>query len=363
MLEQLSNAVGVIARADVKQVADAVNRRVMELLGAKLIKLYWVQEAEDGVILSPFTFTNESGNPDPKPFQVPNNGVLSWVFCNRIPLWLESLLTKDLMKPIRNEWNGEMVDPETLDVAPGRYVIDSTICIPLVVRGEVRGVYAVELHTSGKLAFSVVALMERLGKALSSLLWNADVYQYDQQKTSGAVQQFLNATRGFAFDSIFLEERYRAGFIARPFQADFAEVEARVSRLLEMKHIRARCYHPSGGREYVVEEIQKEIRNSHFCIADVTGATPNVMTEVGMMMILGKHFLLLRRRDDSTPLPFNIAHLPVRDYELSSDDEKLRIWNPGTSRFQPLDRVFDDFIGRLPVESGFSSASEWIRDE
>ena len=99
MLEQLSNAVGLIARSDVKRVADEINRRVMDLLGASLVKLYWLQEAEDGIILAPFTFINETSNPDPRAFQLsskdPVGSVLAWVFTTGRPIWFESLASKD----------------------------------------------------------------------------------------------------------------------------------------------------------------------------------------------------------------------------------------------------------------------------
>jgi hypothetical protein len=261
---------------------------------------------------------------------------------------------------MRNEWDGTTIAPQALDITP-RYVMDSVVCIPLTVRGEVRGLYAVELHSSGRIKPSIVALMQRLGRSLSSLLWNADVYEYDQQKTSGAVQQFLHAIRRFSFDPIFLEERYRAGFVARPFHPEFGEVEARISRLLETRNIRARSYRPSGGHDYIVDEIEKEIRSSHFCIADVTGGSANVMMEVGMMMILGKHFLLIRRRDDATVRPFNISHLPIHEYDLGGEEAGVRIWDTAANRFQPLDQLLDGFIAQLPAESGFSSASPWIR--
>ena len=64
-----------------------------------------------------------------------------------------------------------------------------------------------------------------------------------------------------------VEGHYRAGFVARPFQPAFGEVEARLTKLLEVRYIRARCYRPSGGHDYIIDDIEKEIRSSHFCIA------------------------------------------------------------------------------------------------
>lgn len=359
-LEQLSNAVGVITKADARQAADAVNRRMLDLVGADVIKLYWSEEAEDGgTILAPFAYINDMQFDDPKPFQVPKvaNGVLSWVFLTGLPLWLEDLQDRDITLPARNKATGDAVPPESLDIRPPSS-IGSMMCIPLVVRGKVHGIYSVELQATGRLRPPILGLLQRLGRSLASLLWNADVYEFDQHKTSRAVQQFLFAIRSYAFDPIFLEERYKSSFLARPFEADFTEFETRVSEVLKRKKVRARCYRPTGGREYVVEDIQKEIRNSHFCIADISGTNPNVMTEVGMMMVLGKHFLLLRKRGDPGLPPFDIRHLPIYEYEMN-DGEGLRVWSPGGNSYQPFGQVVDDFIRHLPVDSGFSTASDW----
>src|SRR3954469_15079412 len=84
-LEQLALAVGAIRREDVNQVADEVNRRLLDLVGAQVVKLYWLTEAQDGIILEPLASIS---NKEPKPFQVPQepNGVLSWVYRRKRPL-------------------------------------------------------------------------------------------------------------------------------------------------------------------------------------------------------------------------------------------------------------------------------------
>jgi hypothetical protein len=92
------------------------------------------------------------------------------------------------------------------------------------------------------------------------------------------------------------------------------------------------------------------------------------MAEVGMMMILRKHFLLLRqrtdagqhrRRGDSPTIPFDVGQLPIHFYEVGSEAEDLQIFLPGGTS-QRFNDVLDNFIGQLPSETGFPSAQPWI---
>jgi hypothetical protein len=362
LLEQLSLAVGPISKTDVRQLNEAINRKVMTLLGAQLVKTYWLEEAEDGILLRPMTFINDTHAEDPKPFQMREqpNGILSWVFHRKCPVWLEMLQVKDLSSSIKNEANGAEVHPDYLDMRGRSDWMDSMMCVPLMVRGDVRGLYSVELQVSGRLNKNVLDLLQRIGKSLSSLLWNADVYEYDQEKTTRAVQQFLASTASFSFDAIFLEEQFRSGFIARPFDKDSSEIEDKLVALFKSRGIRARRYVPAGGRRYVIDDIMSQIRNSHFGVADITGLNPNVMTEVGMMMSLKKQFMLIRAKGDSSSLPFDVNQFPLYEYELGSAPGSLRMWNPVNNRYQSFEEVLDRFIRQLPSATGFFSADAWM---
>ena len=75
-----------------------------------------------------------------------------------------------------------------------------------------------------------------------------------------------------------------------------------------------------------------------------------------MMMVLKKHFLLLRKRGDSATIPFDVSHIPLYDYQTRPGEPGLQIWNVGDSRFESFDIVLDKFIQRLPPETGFFSA-------
>lgn len=360
LLEELGLAVGTITRADAVQAADAVNSRVMALVNAQVIKLYWKEEAQQGLLLRPFTYTNRTEHKDPLPFELKSepNGVLSWVFLNNEPIWLEDLQNTDLTKPIKNRATGQEIEPQYLDVQ-GNSTMASTMCIPLTVRGEVGGLYAVELNVSGRLNKNVLALMKRLGKSLASFICNADFYAFDQLKTNRAIGQFLDSIANVKFDPVLIEERFRAGFIARPFSAEFSEVENRIVALLKSLAIQARHYQPEGGGRWMIEEIMKQIRTSHFCIADITGSNPNVLAETGMMMILDKPFLLLRKNGDPAPIPFNLNQVPLYEYQLSGKDDSLQIRNAADNQFHPFNVDIEKFIDQLPPETGFFLANKW----
>lgn len=360
LLEQLSLAVGPIRKADVKHLIEAVNQKVLALLSAQVIKTYWLEEAQDGILLRPEAFINTTQAEDPRPFQIRDqpNGVLSWVFHHKCPLWLESIRAKDLTNPATNEVDSTKITPEYLDM-PGRYDwMDSMMCIPLMVRGNVWGLYSVELQTSGRLNANVLDLLQRIGKALAALLWNADVYAFDLEKTSRAIQQFLAKIGTFSFDPIFLEERFRSGFIARPFDTSFSDIEEKLVALFKARGVRARRYIYEGGRRYIIDDIMAHIQRSHFGIADITDANPNVLMEVGMMMSHRKHFMLIRKKGEVSPLPFDISQYPLYEYELRP--EGLRTWSSVDNRFQSFEEVLDRFITQLPTSTGFASADEWM---
>lgn len=360
-LEQLSLAVGPIAKADAKQVAEAINRKIAALMSAQVIKLYWLEEAQNGVLLRPVTFINKTLSRDPMPFQVEThpNGVLSWVFHEKRPLWLEDLQRKDLSAPVRNEADDTEILPNYLDMSEDYRWMDSMMCVPLIVRGDVRGLYSVELQSSSRLTGGFRELLERLAKSLSCLLWNADVYGYDQDKTSRAIEQFITTTASSSFDPIFLEERFRSGFIARPFARDFSDVEEELVALFSSRGVRARRYVPEGRTRYIIDEIMLQIRHSHFGVADITGSNPNVLAEVGMMMSWSKQFMLIRRKGDSSPPPFNVNQYPVYDYELRAG-QGLRLWNAPDNKYESFEERLDNFIEQLPPETGFGSADRWM---
>jgi hypothetical protein len=78
----------------------------------------------------------------------------------------------------------------------------------------------------------------------------------------------------------------------------------------------------------VLAGVQDRIRDTDFMIADVSGANPNVMIEVGMALGMGKRILLLSKTR-STELPAGLAAQQVAVYRpdnLSSVRKYVQLW-------------------------------------
>ena len=69
----------------------------------------------------------------------------------------------------------------------------------------------------------------------------------------------------------------------------------------------------------VIQSIESAIGNASLIIADVTGANPNVMYEVGFAQAQNKPLVLIA--NNSRSIPFDLAGVRVVIYDLSNPDE------------------------------------------
>ncbi|NEQ34760.1 MAG: hypothetical protein F6K04_28050 [Leptolyngbya sp. SIO4C5] len=126
-------------------------------------------------------------------------------------------------------------------------------------------------------------------------------------------------------------------------------------------NIQARRYiHPPGNR-YVVSEIMKQIKDSHFGIVDITGFSPNIMLELGMMMILNKKFILLHQKVDNLELPFDIQNYHCYKYEIRRGG--IYAWSPGDSQAVKIEEILKSFIPELYRDPVFRDAKAFIEIE
>jgi hypothetical protein len=359
-LEQLCLAVGVVQPSDARQVTEAVNRRLKELLNAQIVKLYWKDEAEEGVILKPIAYINETNSPDPQRFSFgsQDKGVLQWVFREAQPLWLEDIKAHRQDDSLVNQATKEPIEHDELELSDPPQS-DSMLVVPIVERGVVHGLYSAELQSSAQLSVQALALMQRLSRSLAPLLYNADTYEYDIQKTNRAIRHFLDSIQSFVFDRVLLDQNVRTAFVARPYGEQFSAVQERVEGALAAYGVRARHY-MAESQQYVVQEIISQIKNSHFCIADLTGSNSNVLAEVGMMMVLHKKLIVLKRRGDELAVPFDLRQYSIWEYELGRDRNELLVWNAAESRMVPFGDSLQRFISKLPMDTGFFLAEEWV---
>lgn len=366
MLQHLSLAVSDIGHDDVKRVAKTINVKVCEAVDASVVKLYWKASAEKGIILNPIDCINNTSYTSPKPFQVDDRpgGILSWIVHNRRTLWLEDIQSvrrsgQRMTALSVRQAAPVAISPEYDDFGDGP-PLQSMVSVPLFnEHGEISGIYSVELLEYGVITQDFIDILERLGRSLARLLWESEVTSQNLNNTGKAVDKFLESSADIPL-SVSLG--YKSCFIARQFEPDFEHVEQIVAACSRQMGIRARSYRPGTGPS-VIEDIMKHIRTSHFAIVDITGANANVMAELGMMMILPCSVMLLRRKGDETPAPFNISMYPIYDYEVDSDRDELFVYVPVSKTSQPFDNVLSAFVSSLPPEAGFRSAKEWQGDE
>lgn len=63
----------------------------------------------------------------------------------------------------------------------------------------------------------------------------------------------------------------------------------------------------------ITQQLVEELQLADFLVADITGANPNVIWELGFAEGLKKHSVVIRKRDDDTDVPFDIYdHRQVR---------------------------------------------------
>lgn len=99
----------------------------------------------------------------------------------------------------------------------------------------------------------------------------------------------------------------RTACFARPYRPEFADIEDSVKRIfIRELGIRLETVAEKPGDLVVFQSIQTKIRNSHLLVADITGANPNVLIEVGYALGAGKPVILIQRQDDDTPIPFDV---------------------------------------------------------
>jgi hypothetical protein len=362
-LEQLCLAVGDVSAADAKRVVEAVNGRLAALLNAHITKLYWQQEdSEDGAVYAPIAYTNDPSLPEPRQFTMrfegEAKGVLQWVLQEGQSLWLEEIRTHYREPEQLNHATGNRVETATLSLADPP-LSDSTMVVPIKERGLVHGLYSVELANSGRLNAQVLSLMNRLSRPLAALLYNADMYEYDKQKSGRAITKFLTANQAVKFDRVLLEQNCRTAFVARPFQSEFTRTQASIERALAEFGVRAKHY-VAESRTMVVEEIINQIKTSHFCVADLTGNNENVLAEVGMMMVLGRKLLVLKQRGDRSTVPFDLSHYSIWEYDFSGSD--LMVVDPAASGLVPFRDVLERFLGELSADTGYPFAEPWRPD-
>ena len=360
-LEKISWALDFISTEDAKKILGGIHLKLASMLGAHIVDALWKQEGQGGIILNPFVSYDSTSRSGAKPYQIKDNsqneptGIWSWAFENRKPIWIEELQTKNLSEPVINKATEDQIEPRYLRFWK---TTDSILAIPLECRDTVWGIYSLELPESGILNEDINKLIKQISKSLATIIWKADAHTFNKEQSNEAVKRFCASWSDYKVENLLTS--YRTGMIVRPFDAGFNAVEECIKRFFENHHICAQRYIPRPGTtEYVIDDIMEKVSSAHFGVVDITGCNYNVMLELGMMMILKKKLILLRRSDDRTDIPFDINNFNYYSYEERPGPE-IWVQDPGTQQYRPIEDTLKPFIGALENDPIFRSAKRWI---
>ncbi len=159
------------------------------------------------------------------------------------------------------------------------------------------------------------------------------------------VENQLNGLPGPTFlfgypisDPVRAKGDLRAAFLAIPCARRFDKIKRRV--LAAAKDAKFACEVTGDIRKpgVIVDQVWRGIRRAEVVVADITGANPNVMIEVGIAASLGKEVILLTQ---DRRVPFDIRQWRVIRY-AEKDMPKLEV---------ELARTFGDVADRFPFDS------------
>jgi len=104
-----------------------------------------------------------------------------------------------------------------------------------------------------------------------------------------------------------------------PFVQEFDDVYGAITAAVEgaLREQAGRCFRLDESRPAgrITDRLLRELNAAELCVADVTGAKPNVMWEIGYAMALGKPTILLAQQ--LSDLPFDLKDMQTLQYDRS----------------------------------------------
>jgi hypothetical protein len=306
-LDKLSLTVDFMTEQQAGQVNELITAIVSKVSHPHIIDVLWKRVAQRGnVVLEPLFYlcrdTSRRGGAQRYVLQKDQTGLWAWAYYNDKPVCVKDVKRAGPNSLLRDEASGQEFDSKRLDIYRET---DSIMIVPLKIENVLCGLYSVEWPASERLSLYTLELLQKLAQPLARISWKVENLKIDQQQTVDAIRLFGESIhRAPTVEPLSLK---RTGFIARPFDAQFDGIEDYLRKFFQKKGIQVQRYEHTPGRGVVVDEILKQIRASHFGVADVTGSNPNVLIELGALRAWEKPFLLFRRDDDDTPLPFDIS--------------------------------------------------------
>ncbi len=350
-LERLSKTADLLTEGDAKRIIETVASKLVETFGLHIVDVLWREEARDGIILRPFSWHDKTTRGEPTSYAIREDsvGIWPWVYYNCKPIWIERV--RDRRIPLKDEITQEQLGDEYNDIFSAT---DSLIAYPLVFRNAVRGLICLEHPQSRVFTIATVELLGRIASSLSSILWKVDTQTVYRRQASEAVRLFDEAVRVKPLQFAL----YRSGFVVRSFDEKFNDMEKCIKNFMDQEEIQVQRYVHRPGQRIVIQEIINKIAESHFAIVDVTEFNPNVMLELGMILMINKPVMLLRRNDDGAEPPFDLLALDFHHYEISQGP-RMSIVDPATNRSDAVELKLQELLDNVKDDPSFRDARPW----
>ncbi|MEM9271916.1 MAG: hypothetical protein AAGA80_02970 [Cyanobacteria bacterium P01_F01_bin.143] len=377
-LTKLIKAIDFISDENAKELVTSISLKIREELGACTVDLLWKETKEKiygGTYLKVFLSETNSGRgrAEGRFVNQESFGIWSKVYREGKPIWIEGIQSKQHDKYISGSGNdnslreGYIRLTEPLENKKGGRIessdlvfyedIDTIIVIPLSYRDTIWGVYSIELERYQRnIEPNIFKEISDLVQAMAIVIWKSDVETQNLKDTSQAIADFKKSIIASPITTRL--NTFRIGLIVRPFNGEeFEYVQDYLNKYLHKKGIHLSHYSHPPSQGIVINSLMEEIKRTHFGVADITGNSPNCLLELGMMMILGKQFLILKRKDDETEVPFDISAYQYYKYEMQGPS--LLFFEPGKRNSLEIDQVLDLFIKRLEKNKSFSEAKPY----
>lgn len=136
-------------------------------------------------------------------------------------------------------------------------------------------------------------------------------------------------------------------FVIMPFATDYDDVYSIIKQTVEeaTSEQSGRCLRLDENRPAgrITDRLIGELSSASFCIADITGANPNVMWELGFAMALGKPAIIITQ--ELKNLPFDIKDMQTIEYQRNQLAASLS---------RPLRRVIFDTLNLKRTAKDYS---------
>jgi hypothetical protein len=138
-------------------------------------------------------------------------------------------------------------------------------------------------------------------------------------------------------------------------------MEVCITNFMLQKEIQVQRYIHSPGQRIVIYEIMNKIAESHFAIVDITGFNPNVMLELGMVLMVSKPIMLLRHKDDVAVAPFDLLAFNFHHYEIlqGAQGPRMCVVDTATKRSDPVESKLQELLDKVKDDPGFQDARPW----